>query len=140
MAPSLLDIDGVIAIVSEFMNPPEPGQSERNLCSKIEGWWMQSSNLPSGLLFTNEYAISSDTYARRRALSNDPNDIRLWKKHLEKKNIHHVSPGLLFLRHRTTHQNPTVTHRLVPKTKHGSVWTPQNFEAVEFVRKSLWTR
>jgi methylase of polypeptide subunit release factors len=99
MAPNLLNHDGLAAVVSEFMNPPAPDQSgldpslaKRSLCSKIQGWWSSScSQQPVGVLFTNEYAISSTTYAERRAIPGDANDLDLWNTHLHQKGISSVS-------------------------------------------------
>ena len=146
MTPSLLKQDGLAAIVSEFMNPPEShlfaldtDVQEENISHKIGDWWGQShGQVPSGILCTNEYPLDSTTYAERRAIPNDFDDIQLWKDHLEEQNIHSVSPGLLFLRHDDAEtQRSTIDHRLIPKTIYGSIWTPQNFRAIDFVRNGL---
>jgi methylase of polypeptide subunit release factors len=135
MAPNLLSSDGMVAIVSEFMNP-EPSLLEDSLCAKIKNWWAgQTSDFPSGILFTNEHAITSRKYAARRARLNDLGDLELWECHLEQNGIRSISPGLLFLRKGIEDQ--CLVHKLVPKVKLGSIWTPQNFHAVGFVRRSL---
>ena len=143
MAPGLLKNDGLAAIVSEFMNPPSSdlGLYEPNVCSNIENWWRRSNtskNALNGVLFTNEYPISSALYAERRAMPDDSEDAKLWKDHLEARKIHLISPGLLFLRHGSTvGDSSTLIHNVIPKTRLGSIWTPQNFYAVEYVMKVL---
>lgn len=159
MAPPLLKpAGGLMAVVSEFMNPPPLSYSSTNLddakpelISRIEKWWGQQSidgSVASGILFTNENAISSDIYAERRAVRNDMEDIIVWKHHLSTYGIHSISPGLLFVQlkrnssENTVGQEFMVRHHHVPKTKHGSLWTPQNFEAVNYTREILldWFR
>jgi methylase of polypeptide subunit release factors len=165
MAPLLLSPGAMAGIVSEFMNPPLTQSTELDpaLCSKIEKWWDCAFDLHSvsplvakGILFTNEYALSSATYAQRRALRNDQDGVLLWKDHLDQKGIDSVSPGLLFVRvlpnemvfqtrsrsKLECHSNPSqretiLMHRFVPKTTNGSIWTPHNFNAVEFTRIDL---
>ncbi|KAL3770333.1 hypothetical protein ACHAWU_003553 [Discostella pseudostelligera] len=159
MAPPLLKSDGgLLAVVSEFMNPPPLSYSSTNvddakpeLISRIEKWWGQQSidgSVASGILFTNENAIKSGIYAERRAVRNDMEDINVWKQHLSTTGIHSISPGLLFVQlKRSSNKNTagkefTVRHHHVPKTKHGSIWTPHNFEAVNYTRGKLmdWFR
>jgi len=150
MAPSLLKSDGgLLAVVSEFMNPPTPlsllnitqstnGKNrEHDLIAKIKSWW-GSHAFGYGILFTNEFAIESNVYAERRALSNNPNDIAVWKTHLSMNGIHSVSPGLLFIQTKDGGQHEThLIHHFVPKTDNGSIWTPTNFDAVNFTRQIL---
>ena len=147
IAPELLKNDGVAAIVSEFMNPPSPNQTvldlrldKQNLCSKIKIWWRCSngSNALYGVLFTNEYPVSSAIYAGRRAMPDDSEDAKLWKDHLKRRKIHTISPGLLFLRHGSiVDDKSTLLHYVIPRTRLGSVWTPRNFLAVEYIMRVL---
>ncbi|KAL7518815.1 hypothetical protein ACHAWX_003618 [Stephanocyclus meneghinianus] len=165
MTPILLSPGAMAIIVSEFMNPPlaQSAELDQALCSKIEKWWNYALDSHSvspleakAILFTNEYAISSATYAQRRALRNDQDAVLLWEDHLEEKGINSVSPGLLFFRILSNrivsqtrsrskleyHSNPSqretmLMHRFVPKTKNGSIWTPHNFNAVESTRIDL---
>jgi methylase of polypeptide subunit release factors len=153
MAPSLLKSDGgLLAVVSEFMNPPTPlsllnitqstnGKNrEHDLITKINSWWGRSHAFGHGILFTNEFAINSEVYAERRALSNDPKDVAVWKNHLSMNGIHSVSPGLLFIRTKDGGQHEThlvLKHHFVIKTDNGSIWTPTNFDAVNFTRQIL---
>ena len=115
----VLKTDGFAAIVSEFMNP--------------HCW---HSNV-SSYLFTNEYAISANTYAKRRAMPDDVHDLELWTNHLTHMNISSISPGILFVIPGNDTANQQMVHKLVPKTELGSIWTPHNYKAVEFVRKSM---
>mmetsp|Transcript_37934 Transcript_37934/g.81043 ORF Transcript_37934/g.81043 Transcript_37934/m.81043 type:complete len:344 (-) Transcript_37934:86-1117(-) len=150
LAPSLLRTNGgLMVVVSEFMNPPplpstsqESPIEEDDLTAKIKDWWgsqSAASRGATGVLFTNEFAISSDIYAQRRAMTNDEEDINVWYDHLYQSGIRSVSPGLLFIRTENgeSEQNGIgfkLKHLFVPKTKHGSIWTPQNFVSVEFTR------
>ena len=149
-APNLLRKDALVAIVSEFMNPStaeytglDPMFRKGLIYSKLEKWWNHfgSSLAARGVLFTNEHAIPSATYAERRAIPNDANDVKYWERHLNERGIHCVSPGLLFLRvlgsHETEIEALQIQPMLVPKSKHGSIWTPHNYEAVELTRSSL---
>jgi hypothetical protein len=145
------------------MNPPsiQCDELDQALCSKIEKWWNKfldprstSPLVTKGMLFTNEHALPSATYAQRRALRNDHDAFRFWKDHLDQQGITSVSPGLLFLRilpkydvPRTSSlleyqytlsqgkREPMVVHRFVPKTMNGSIWTPHNFNAIESTRR-----
>ncbi|KAL7534690.1 hypothetical protein ACHAXR_006497 [Thalassiosira sp. AJA248-18] len=157
MAPSLLKSDGgLMAVVSEFMNPPpfptvspESGKGcsiEDVLTSKIEEWWSSQSiearSYAEGALFTNQYALSFEIYAERRAMTNDQEDINVWKNHLCKSGIHTVSPGLLFVqtKNNKSEQNGNalkMKHSFVSRTESGSIWTPHNAAAVEFTRGAL---
>ena len=117
----VLRVEGIAAIVSEFMNPD---------------FWHSNVSSPS-LLFTNEYAISADIYANRRAMPNDVDDLELWTNHLTQMNISSVSPGILFVIPHNDTVKQQMVHKLVPKTDLGSIWTPHNYKAVEFIRKSM---
>jgi len=131
---------GFVGIVSEFMNPSQ------SLCLKMEQWWADGcdcSDSFSGVLFANEESVDAPTYAYRRA--NDDEEYRVWLSHLNDSGITSVSPGLLFIRQpfersrSTVHSAKlTLKHILVPKSVRGSIWTPQNIDAVEFTQ-SRWS-
>ncbi len=188
--------DGILAIVSEFMNPPlspqtikggDEGRDERQgnvmtdkdihvndtILHKLHKWWYDSPHDdddddestctgPSrsriaggnGILFTNEFPVSAETYSSRRA--DDENEYVIWMKHLKDFNIHHISPGMLYIRSTTgtckIHDEEKgikkynddvslllpslkVSSGLVPKHNTlGSIWTPYNHAAVSFTR------
>jgi len=151
-APRLLTNDcGILAIVSEFMNPGE------SLCRRIEGWWsfgtqpldnMIHNVTSSGVLFTNELSLDAGEYSRRRA-GGDIAQVAIWETHLSKVGISKVSPGLLYIRTALTPAVPKVVsanevnveHVVVPRMKgpsSGSLWTPHNNAAVEFTRSHQW--
>jgi hypothetical protein len=147
MAPRLLRSDGgLLGIVSEFMNPPLRSNLDEQKClllTKMEQWWGADHDVAaSGVLFTNENPLTSEVYAQRRAFTDDDGVISLWLNHLERYQINHVSPGLLFVKYQSKGSNLNnagcnLKYRLVAKTKHGSVWTPHNFNAVECTMKVL---
>jgi len=146
MAPRVLRSDGgLMAIVSEFMNPPLRDLDEQKcmLLTKVEQWWGSHDVAASGVLFTNEHPLESQVYAQRRALTDDHGVISLWLNHLERYQIEHVSPGLLFVQYQNKGGNTNnapgcnIDYRLVPKTNNGSLWTPHNFNAVEYTMKML---
>ncbi|KAL7450232.1 hypothetical protein ACHAWC_002187, partial [Mediolabrus comicus] len=141
MAPHLLRRDGgLMGIVSEFMNPPllNATETECRLLTKLESWWGTTHDTAaSGILFTNEHPLNRQVYSQRRALSNNnENTVSLWLSHLESHQINHVSPGLLFIKYQSKHHEENtkrqhqlqLEYRLVPS----SVWTPHNFNAVEY--------
>ena len=153
MAPSLLRSDGgVLAVVSEFMNPPPTSsifsrgkdwEDLHALTTKLEFWW-GSELAATGFLFTNENAIDSDLYAQRRAIRNDLEDIDVWKNHLSLHGIDSISPGLLFIQlidaeslSGEGRQRLALKHHFVPKTDLGSIWTPRNVNAVKFTQDIL---
>lgn len=136
IAPLLLRSDGgLLAIVSEFMNPGT------ELTSKIERWWVSenSPNEASGILFTNEFPIDASKYAQRRSTKNDEDDVSVWEKHLNMFDIKTVSPGLLFIQTVLSKDKEEVIlrHAVVPKSKLGSIWTPHNYCAIEYTSKIL---
>eukprot|EP00577_Skeletonema_sp_RCC1716_P026598 CAMPEP_0113425152 /NCGR_PEP_ID=MMETSP0013_2-20120614/29995_1 /TAXON_ID=2843 ORGANISM="Skeletonema costatum, Strain 1716" /NCGR_SAMPLE_ID=MMETSP0013_2 /ASSEMBLY_ACC=CAM_ASM_000158 /LENGTH=188 /DNA_ID=CAMNT_0000313251 /DNA_START=1 /DNA_END=564 /DNA_ORIENTATION=- /assembly_acc=CAM_ASM_000158 len=109
MAPRVLRSDGgLMAIVSEFMNPPLRDLDEQKcmLLTKVEQWWGSHDVAASGVLFTNEHPLESQVYAQRRALTDDHGVISLWLNHLERYQIEHVSPGLLFVQYQNKCGNP----------------------------------
>ena len=147
MAPRVLRSDGgLMGIVSEFMNPLLSDSDEQNcvLITKLAQWWGADHDVvASGVLFTNEHPLNSQVYAQRRALTDDNHVVSLWLNHLERNEIYHVSPGLLFVKFHSEAGNSNNTtgckidSRLVPKTSNGSIWTPHNYNAVEYTMKIL---
>ena len=146
MAPNLVSGAGFVGIVSEFMNPSE------SLCHKMEKWWAEGcdndcvdpTDIHTGVLFTNEVPIDAAMYARRRA--NDDDEYNIWLSHLNDQRIASVSPGLLYIRVQCQAAIGTenrqrcasfleLEHILVPKSAMGSIWTPQNLDAINFTRK-----
>ena len=113
---------GRIAIVSEFMNP-----NSFELRQRLQTWCPGMT----GVLLTNQEAISAQTYATRRADSET--EVEIWNKHLEQHGIHNISPGLLFLRR----GEGGIQHHLVPKSEQGSIWTPSNQAAVAYTQQVL---
>ncbi|KAL7553695.1 hypothetical protein ACHAWF_017015 [Thalassiosira exigua] len=128
MAPSLLRPErGLLAIVSEFINPPslpsltreDASDRKNDLTSKIEEWCKskspENSSGAKGIIFTNQC-------------------------HLLQSKIHCILPELLFVQ---TESNGQLENRLrldhtsVPKTDSGSIWMPQNIDAVEYTRDAL---
>ena len=111
-----------------------------------------------GNLFTNQIPLSADVYASRRA-GNDGQERQWWANHLENTGIHFISPGLLFIyrlgikqylanstksRASNERQQESASstllelhHVLVPKSSLGSIWTPHNYEAVDFAIQKI---
>jgi methylase of polypeptide subunit release factors len=144
MSPHLLRRDGgLMGIVSEFMNPPLNYVDKQKclLLTKIEKWFGTHDVAARGVLFTNEHPLTRQVYAKRRALTDDKDTISLWLRHLENHHINHVSPGLLFVKSQSDGNEPNtgcqLEYSLVPKSRLGSVWTPQNVNAVEHTMKVL---
>jgi methylase of polypeptide subunit release factors len=132
LSSEILSEQGILAIVSEFMNPHLVG-------SRIQEWWDRGSSdlkvataAAKGVLFTNQAPIDASMYAERRADTSEEEDI--WKQHLEREGITHISPGLLFVRKASNNGILRLEQELVPKTTQGSIWTPTNQEAVQFTR------
>ena len=141
MSPKLVHSCGFVGIVSEFMNPSE------SLCLKIEQWWNTEGSEDDeaefdarGILFTNQEAIDAATYAERR--SDDDSEYHIWISHLNKCCITSISPGLLFIQRRqqaiddsSNRNGLSFEHVLVPKSAKGSIWTPQNSDAIRFTQR-----
>jgi hypothetical protein len=140
--------EGLLAIVSEYMNPPVPSTTSTDLkddpnrsdvldvCQKMQCWWEIASHCSAkGVLLTNEFPLSALEYARRRA--NDVSEWHSWEQHLIACNITTISPGLLFVRTEEEASGLDLHHSITPKTDKGSIWTPNNFKAVEFTKQSL---
>jgi methylase of polypeptide subunit release factors len=187
VAPHLLAqtnvTNSVVAIVSEFMNP------DCTLLERISDWWMfhqlNNNNTPkhtdsfkgfssshgdatsssdaaytdTGVVCTNQFPLSADLYASRRAADHDGVEKQRWSKHLEQMGINFISPGLLFIYRkantaRDDDENNTAEetkkrkssintaqlqshHIILPKSRLGSIWTPHNYEAVEFTAEKI---
>ena len=141
MSPKLVKSCGFVGIVSEFMNPSE------SLCSKIKQWWNTEGSEDDeaefdarGVLFTNQEAIDAAKYAERRAA--DDSEYHIWVSHLNKSCITSISPGLLFIQRRqqaiddsSNRNGLSFEHVLVPKSAKGSIWTPQNSDAIRFTQR-----
>jgi hypothetical protein len=159
--------NGTCAIVSEFMNP----QSD-DFPLRLEQWWRRGTTSTTtttttggggpaaqAILFTNQQAMTAETYAQRRADSKS--EVERWQKHLEQETITHISPGLLFVQKQKQQKSKTTTSPrltekdsvvvseeegqlrflfspyLIPKTEQGSIWTPTNRYAREYTREIL---
>ena len=149
LAPLLLNTKtgGFLAIVSEFMNPSKSVE----IVDRMKGWWFEHDRSMSpifscssstiitslatatrGILFTNEFPVSADTYASRRA--NDEDEYHIWCNHLKNLEFETISPGLLFMFTKLQTQGQkfwNIKHSLIPKSDLGSVWTPHNRKSVE---------
>lgn len=138
-ASQLVNLE-TLAMVSEFFlqDTANPAQA---LEERLKNYWgtVKHPVTVHGLLLTNEEPISADTYAQRRADSAE--EYEIWKEHLEDLEISSASPGLLILqRAHGTEDGLGLTdlqHVLVPKSRWGSIWTPSNPFAVQFVRNSI---
>ena len=153
LSPKLLRRgSGLLAIVSEFMNPPQKegegnGSLDLELLVKIQTWWRYLSTQhqgkemryygAKGVLFTNEYPVTASMYASRRA--DNESEFNTWLQHLESCAIHSVSPGLLFMRSvaEDRDQKDFMNSIQVPKSKFGSIWTPYNIQAVQYIKR-VW--
>jgi len=139
---------GLLAVVSEFMNPPVARDSEKlddnddsfELLTQIKSWW-ESGIACHGILFTNQYPLDAYEYSRRRA-SNEA-EYMSWYNNLESSKIKSVSPGLLFLLTqnvlRQTLPVISIESQIIRKTEMGSIWTPYNKKAVTATREA-WLR
>lgn len=143
LSPQLLRPNlGLMAVVSEFMNPPYDSNYRSDLMDKITNWWSSGRNnrlCDSGLLFVNEYPISHEEYAKRRADNHEEVDI--WMNHLKDSGIRYISPGLLYVQSTAKNEFNQELHlesRSVPRSSTlGSIWTPYNVIAVHFT-KNEW--
>jgi methylase of polypeptide subunit release factors len=135
------------------------------LLSRIESWWNNNQHDPKhdlssvvassttsiattcsstrarGLLLTNEYPITADLYAERRA--DNAEEFAIWQRHLQSLEIGACSPGFFILQK----MHPAVdgevpasscfAHQTVPQTSWGSLWTPSNPQAVAYTNRVL---
>jgi tRNA1(Val) A37 N6-methylase TrmN6 len=127
LASQSLAPEGTLAIVSEFMNPRTTFEK------RLRQWW--GTRPARGLLFVNEQAMDVETYSMNRADS--PAEFNTWLSHLNHEEITHVSPGLLFVRGLSECTGLSLETILVPKTEHGSIWTPFNVHARQLSRRKL---
>jgi methylase of polypeptide subunit release factors len=142
LARSTLNDGGFAAIVSEFFFEEDHNAEsfdanclQKRLCS----YWTRNRkssvrNAPAcrAILLTNEYPISATSYATRRADSVE--EAIAWNRHLERVNIAACSPGFLYLQKSavaSAQSDNGWTHLAVPKSSHGSIWTPGNTLAVQ---------
>lgn len=155
-----------LGIVSEFMNPGTEllhrmdawwdTELEEYRIPKERALANTAKLRIKGSLLTNEHALSGDQYAERRS-HNDREEYQVWKHHLDELNITAVSPGLLFASapisqdngrkknamDESNHSRDIITppfrisHWMVPKTKSGSIWTPHNRDAIQFITDKL---
>lgn len=163
VARRVLANDGILAIVSEFFlsssSPLESNASSDTssvpttttctgdkLLERIQGWWWNSNGPdPSpasccrGFLLTNEFPIDRETYATRRADSEE--EFSCWIKHLERIDMTASSPGFLFIKKKicttASSSSLTVHHAIAPRSSYGSLWTPSNPTALAFSEKLL---
>jgi hypothetical protein len=148
------DDHATLAMVSEFGNPSvatatalllpvsRPDDNNDNDDNGDIDDWTRTRKTMTGLLCTNEMPVSAETYAARRADSEE--EFGIWNNHLERMGIRTVSPGLLYLRRCQTRNRGgdstnSIPHYLVPKTAQGSIWTPSNEDAVECTSRA-WSR
>ena len=156
--------DGLLAIVSEFMNPLTSNESEQDDCvqnsellHKLCDWWQAMigdsdahSSIGKGkiLILTNQLPVVASKYAPTRA--DNENQFTSWMQNLEKQKIRCVSPDLLYIRTECVTDLPpfqsrmeqclNIESKLVPrKNEMGRMWTPWNCKVVSFTSKE-WTR
>jgi len=139
-------------IESWWCNPSQPVESSASTASA------------RAVLFTNQFPLDAASYAERRSFADSENsgnssskddDKSTWLEHLRAQNIGFSSPGLLYVQTtednvahsgtRTTDSNASrffdVTHSIVPRSsKYGSVWTPSNPYAAEYIRNVVVER
>ena len=135
----LLKPNGYVAIVSEFFFSPTTNDRNSSdiLLDRLKAYWSApysaSCTTPSpasckALLLTNQYPISAQLYAERRADS--LNEVTMWVEHLRREHIASCSPGLLYIQKTSEAQESVWHHVIVPKSERGSIWTPSNPDAV----------
>jgi methylase of polypeptide subunit release factors len=150
---------GFCAIVSEFFFTKQTSTCEDHadaqgkgdtatstesllLLKRLQSYWQKSTtksgmetNCSNSLLLTNEFPVSADIYAWRRADSLE--EYKVWRAHLSQQTIASCSPGLLYIRkgNRTSPTNGC-HHVRVPKSARGSIWTPSNRQAVEYTQRA----
>lgn len=132
LASQVLSIqNGTLAIVSEFFLSLT-GSADA-LLQRIEHWCSTGSPGRRGLLLTNEEPIQARAYAERRSDSLDEFDV--WMNHFASLSIGYASPGLLYICIDESVRDAVIVHVRVPKSKQGSIWSPGNWDAVEFTRR-----
>jgi methylase of polypeptide subunit release factors len=132
LASGLLRPGGILALVSEFINP-----NSISLRQRLQDWCPSSRG---GILFTNERPLSASAYAKRRAETEE--EMVIWERHLSSTcQMEYISPGFLWLqtkRHENVNKLP-IRNEIVPYTIQGSIWTPSNENAVEYTQQA-WER
>ncbi len=141
---------GMTAIVSEFFfrGNHHHGDSIPELIVRLQSYYGKASQNENddkntvgskAILFTNEFPISRQVYANRRA--DTLKEAQVWYDHLQAENISFCSPGLLFMQksepppHSTRTKNGQWIHHTVPKSDLGSIWTPSNHKAIAVTRE-----
>ena len=132
---------GFLGVVSEFFFQQQDSHFQR-----FSHWWESIGNYDSpgstGVLFVNEFPITAEIYAARRADTPEEEDI--WIRHLQSLNITAGSPGLLYIQKGkikassgTTDQSFLLGLKIakVPKSNLGSIWTPSNRYAIQYTQK-----
>lgn len=147
LSNTVLKAGGFAAIVSEFFfqNDEEESASAIDvLLCRLHSYWESNRERScytddafssKGILLTNEFPISASLYAERRADS--AREAVVWKHHLDRENIATCSPGLLYVQKMTassTRSEFLWTPVVVPKSVHGSIWTPSNPVGVQFTQ------
>ena len=145
LSRQLLKPNGHAAVVSEFFF--QKTTMDRNssdiLLERLRSYWSSAPLTAAGatcchsssraLLLTNQHPIAAQQYAERRADS--PEEVAEWRKHLQREHMATCSPGLLYVTKTTAVANDFVwNHVIVPKSNHGSIWTPSNPEGVQFTQ------
>ena len=150
---------GVLGVVSEFFQTSDDPEFYR-----ITRWWdaagiQNDDDCPCatgiGILFLNEYPITPETYALRRADNDDEREI--WLNHLTSLKVTTASPGLLYVLKKRNYPSSSsvpcseqgdassilrLQTVIVPRSeKRGSLWTPSNHDAIQFTKsttRNIW--
>lgn len=143
LSQRILKPSGYAALVSEFFFQNESSTAIDLLLDRLRSYWSEDSAGPmmtdssKALLFTNQFPISAQLYAERRADS--PTETSGWMEHLQRENIATCSPGLLYIQQGAATENDHVAvwkHAIVPKSDRGSIWTPANPEGERFTQET----
>ena len=150
---------GVLGVVSEFFQTSNDPEFHR-----ITRWWNAAGihnddDCPcatgTGILFLNEYPITTEMYALRRSDNDDEREI--WLNHLTSLKVTSASPGLLYVLKKRNYPSSSsapcsdqgdassilrLQTVIVPRSeKRGSLWTPSNFDAIHFTKsttRNIW--
>jgi methylase of polypeptide subunit release factors len=139
---------GYTAIVSEFFFRGNDFTVDtiHELVGRLQSYWLGSqyqnctvvpgSRLDSSkaIVFVNEFPISRQEYANRRADSFG--EAQSWYNHLKTEDILSCSPGLIFIQnlHNPESKRWQWNYHVVPKSNMGSIWTPSNTNAIGVTR------
>jgi len=139
LSRKILQPGGYTAIVSEFFFQDERAEAADNLLDRLRLYWLGTKadrvSSDRGLLFSNQFPISAQLYAERRADSME--ETTSWLRHLERVKIATCSPGLLYIQKKTDGidiDDISWRNAIVPKSDWGSVWTPSNPDAIHFTQ------